>query len=154
MMQAEAVLNRIKMKNKVYNTNKNQLLFLIFCLILNSSFVIKNEVDTESIISKIDIYYLPLDLKTRTQVTVESIKVMSATKKITIDSIPCLLKELKNIKQKEEWDSIDLRILCEIHYTDSNIDQLGFDKHKKVYFKNKIFKKNRKLFKMICTYIP
>lgn len=148
-MQAEVVLNRIKMKNKMYNSIKNNLLFLILPLIINSSFIIKNEPNKDLNIVKIDIYYLPLDLKTRTQVTEETIKVMKATKKITIDSIPCLLKELENIKLKEGWDSIDLRILCEIHYADSNIDQLGFDKNKLIYFNDKVYKKNRTLFNMI-----
>jgi hypothetical protein len=137
------------MKNKMYNSIKNNLLFLILPLIINSSFIIKNEPNKDLNIVKIDIYYLPLDLKTRTQVTEETIKVMKATKKITIDSIPCLLKELENIKLKEGWDSIDLRILCEIHYADSNIDQLGFDKNKLIYFNDKVYKKNRTLFNMI-----
>ncbi len=126
-------------------------MLIIFCCISFYSFHKENITTKEISISKIEIYYLPLDLKTRTRVSQETIKTMSATKKITIDSIPNLSKELENLKIKSGWEAIDLRILCEIYQSNNQIDQLGFNRNKMVYYNGKIYKKNKKLFNKVYS---
>lgn len=140
------------------NLQKNQrsnmtsaLKMLFFILTINSPFLsISQELVRK--IDRIDIYFLPLNLKIHTRVGPESIKKMSITKKITTNEDLGLQKYLDKLKLKENWDSIDLRVLCEIYYLDGKMDSVGFNKHKMVLYNGTVYKKNRRLFKKIYSH--
>jgi lantibiotic modifying enzyme len=105
-------------------------------------------------ISNVKIFYLPTDLRTRVSVSESSIKNMELTKTIELNDIQSIEKRINKLRLKKRYKTIDIRLMCEVKYTDGSLDNLSFDSHKKVFYKNEVYRKNIGFYNLIYSSLP
>ena len=114
-------------------------------LILTFSFGCSQSKQVESL----EVYSLPLSILTRSDVTVESIKTMSATKKTAITNIEIIEKintELSLLtNSKNEYENFDIRVYCIIKYNDGTNEEVRINGIKDVLYKGSTLKATEQL---------
>lgn len=138
-------------------TKKYKLRIII--LIIISTVFISNVEENEYYIKKINVYYIPWSFNMRGALYKKDFKQYHKVDIQTItDSL--LLAEISNRLNNLEIDSfnkgseLDIRMLCEIHFSNDSSITICFNKYKEIQINNHYYLKNNELINLIEENIP
>lgn len=108
-------------------------------------------------ITKLELYYINRQKETRFRLTNDDLKKSSmVSHRIIYDKMLFLeiTNEITTNLKKAPYDdnSIDVRMVCEINFSDGSIKTISFDRSDNIFYDGTKYKKNDKLLKLLLNY--
>jgi hypothetical protein len=126
-------------------------MYLLFAVLIFFKSFISQSSDGKNI-KEIEIFSLPLSIETRTRVTEKTIHEYSILKhKIINDakSISAIQQQLKKIKKNKDYQCLDIRVFCEIEYSNGEKDTLTIGTTELINYNNKTYRESKKLTQIL-----